>query len=236
LRGRIDPAGVDAAVQRLGNLRVDLGAEPGQATERRLDVAAGATETVVEIEVAKCGVEVVEPHQAHDAAAEPDAFGIAGRAAEGLRGFDEFVGLALIFLGGIRGLGRIAGGGFGLLILGVSVAALGKGTSGADRPYKSDNKSGNGKMAQNRILKLKHPSTHKIPDVLPGRGPRWLVLMPSKWVPNAAETLTKSHDGHFGFCPAKSQLYRGSENSPQDERGITDFDSQQALGRSAVTG
>src|SRR5258705_8680340 len=32
--------------------------------------------------------------------------------------------------------------------------------------------------------------------------------MPFKWVPNAAETLTVSHDGYFGFCPAKSQLYR----------------------------
>jgi hypothetical protein len=35
-------------------------------------------------------------------------------------------------------------------------------------------------MAQNRILKLKHPSTHKFPDVLPARDPRWLVVMPSK--------------------------------------------------------
>jgi len=54
--------------------------------------------------------------------------------------------------------------------------------------------------------------------------------MPFKWVPNAAETaggpilaaasryvraatveftpLAKSDDGYFGFCPAKSQLYR----------------------------
>jgi len=37
-------------------------------------------------------------------------------------------------------------------------------------------------------LKLKHPSTHKIPDVLPARGPRWLVVMPFKLVPNTAET------------------------------------------------
>jgi hypothetical protein len=32
--------------------------------------------------------------------------------------------------------------------------------------------------------------------------------MPFKWVPNAAETPPDSHDGHFEFCPAKSQLYR----------------------------
>jgi hypothetical protein len=48
--------------------------------------------------------------------------------------------------------------------------------------------------------------------------------------------LSNSHEGHFGFCPANSQLYRGSENWSQDERGITDFDAQQALGRSATTG
>jgi hypothetical protein len=33
--------------------------------------------------------------------------------------------------------------------------------------------------------------------------------MPFKWVSNAAEIPLKSHDGHFGFCPAKSQLYHG---------------------------
>jgi hypothetical protein len=38
------------------------------------------------------------------------------------------------------------------------------------------------------------------------------MLMPSKWVPNAAETtgdLAESHDRNFEFCPAKSQLYHG---------------------------
>jgi hypothetical protein len=179
LRCRIDPAGVHTAVEGIGDLGVDLATKSRQAAERRLDVAAGATKTVIEVEVTKRGVEVVEPHQAHDAATEPDAFGIAGRAVEGLGGFDEFVGLALIVLGRIGGLG-IAVGGLGLLILGMGVAALGKSASGTDRPCKSCNKSGNGEMAQNRILKLKHPSTHKIPDVLPARGPRWLVVMPSK--------------------------------------------------------
>jgi hypothetical protein len=32
--------------------------------------------------------------------------------------------------------------------------------------------------------------------------------MPFKWVPNAAETPSNSHDGHLEFCPANSQLYR----------------------------
>ena len=97
---------MDAAVQASRHLGIDLAAKPGQAAERRLDVAAGAAEPVVEIEVAERGIEIVAPHQAHHAAAEPDAFRVAGRAVDGLRGLDEFVGLALVVLGGI---GRRAG-------------------------------------------------------------------------------------------------------------------------------
>jgi hypothetical protein len=38
-------------------------------------------------------------------------------------------------------------------------------------------------------LKLKHPSTHTFPDLLPARGRSWRAgLMPFKLVPNAAET------------------------------------------------
>jgi len=162
---------VDAAVERIGDLGIDLATKSGQTAERRLDVAAGAAETVVEIEMAERGVEVVEPHQTYDAAAEPDAFGVSGRAVEGLGGFDEFVGLALVVLGRIARLRRIAVGGLGLLILGVGVSALGKRASARDRQRRSHHKicdkSGNGEMAQNRISKLKHPSTHKFPDLLP---------------------------------------------------------------------
>ena len=59
-------------------------------------MAAGAAEPVVEIEVAEGGIEIVEPHQADDAPAEPDAFGIAGRTVDGLGRLGEFVGLALV--------------------------------------------------------------------------------------------------------------------------------------------
>ena len=62
-------------------------------------MAAGAAEPVVEIEVAEGGIEVVAPHQAHHAAAEPDAFRVSGRAVDGLGRLDEFVGLALVVLG-----------------------------------------------------------------------------------------------------------------------------------------
>ena len=97
------------------HLGVDLAAEAGQAAEGRLDMAAGAAEPVIEVEVPERGIEVVPPHQANHAAAEPDAFGVAGRAVDGLRGLDEFVGLALVVLVGV---GRIGGRRLAGLILG----------------------------------------------------------------------------------------------------------------------
>ncbi len=93
---------MNAAVKGVGHLGIDLPAKSGQAAKGRLDVAAGAAETVVEIEVAQGGVDVVEPHQAHHPAAKPDAFRVSGRAIDGLRRFDKFVGLALIVLGRVR--------------------------------------------------------------------------------------------------------------------------------------
>jgi hypothetical protein len=119
--------------------------------------------------MAERGVEIVEPHQAYDAAAEPDAFGISGRAIECLGGLNEFVSLALIVAGRVGRLGCACG--LARLFLRVSLAALGKSASAGDRQRWSRNKtcdkSGNSEMAQNRILKLKHPSTHKFPDLLP---------------------------------------------------------------------
>ena len=106
---------MDAAVEGLGHLGVDLAAKAGQAAERRLDMAAGAAEPVVEVEVPERGVEIVAPHQADHAAAEPDAFGVSGRAVDGLGRLDEFVGLALVVLATSAGL---AAGGLPGLILG----------------------------------------------------------------------------------------------------------------------
>jgi len=153
---------VNAAIERLGHLGIDLRAEAGQAAEGCLDMAARAAKTVVKIEVTKGRVEVVKPHQAHHATAKPDTFGVPGRPADGLRGFDEFIGLALIFLGGFGGLGRIGRARLGGLILGVNVAALGKGASDTDQ----QREPGDGEVAHERMLKLKHPSTHKFPDLL----------------------------------------------------------------------
>jgi hypothetical protein len=164
LGGGIDPAGVNAATERLGDLGIDLSAKPGQATESCLDMAARATKTVIEIEVTKGGVEIVKPHQAHHTTAEPDAFGVSGRSVDGLRGLDEFIGLALIFLGGFGGLGRIRCP--WLLILGVRLATLGNSASDTDQ----EGEPGDGKVTHERVLKLKHPSTHKFPDLLLARG------------------------------------------------------------------
>ena len=162
----IDPAGVNAAVKRLGHLGVDLAAKAGQAAERRLDMAAWAAEPVVEIEVTKGGVEIVEPHQAHHAATEPDAFGVSGRPVDGLRRLDEFIGLALIFLGSVGGLGRDSWPRLAGLVLGVASPLWAKALPDTDQ----EGEPGDGEVAQNRILKLKHPTTHKFPDLLPARG------------------------------------------------------------------
>ena len=154
---------MNSAAQRLRHLGIDLRAETGQAAKRRLDVTTGTAEPVVKIEMAKCGVEIVIPHQADHTAAEPDAFRISGRAIDGLRRLDEFVGSALIILGGI---GSGCGGRLARLILGAGIAALANGTSDADQECEP----GDGEVAQNRVMKIKHPSTHKFPDLLLAHG------------------------------------------------------------------
>ena len=95
---------MDTAIEGFGYLGVDLPTKSGQAPERGLNVAAGAAKTVVQIEMTERSIEVVEPHQPHHAAAEPDAFGITGRPADGLGGLHELIGLALIVLGRVAGL------------------------------------------------------------------------------------------------------------------------------------
>jgi hypothetical protein len=106
-------------------------------------VPARAAEPVIKIEMTKGGVEIVAPHQADDAPAEPNTFRVSGRTVDRLRRFREFVGLALAILGRIRGIGgRLAG------LIGVS--ALGNGASDTNHECKP----GDGKVTQNRNLKL----------------------------------------------------------------------------------
>jgi hypothetical protein len=163
LRRRIDPAGMDPSAQAIRHLGIDRAEEAHQAAESRLDVTARAAKAVVQIEVTKRGVEIVAPHQDHHPATKPDAFGISGRTIDGLRGFDEFVGLALSLLGGVGRGGGICCRRLGRLILAAKVAALGKSASYTNKEYQP----GHGKVVQNRIFNLKYPSTHKFPDLFP---------------------------------------------------------------------
>ena len=74
----IDPAGLDALVEAVGRLGIDAVLVQYQAAEGRLDVSAGTTKPIVEIEVTEGGIDVVAPEQADSTPTEPDAFGIAG--------------------------------------------------------------------------------------------------------------------------------------------------------------
>ncbi len=132
-------------------------AEAGDAAERRLDVAAGAAEPVVEIEMAEGGVEIVPPHQADHAAAEPDAFGIAGRTVDGLGGLGEFVDLALVVPG--RVLGR--GGALLLLLLGPRSPLW------AERRGGSQHQSDRGDRSPNCTATRRSESctTHEVPEI-----------------------------------------------------------------------
>ena len=137
-----------------GHLGIDCGAEPHDAAERGLDVTAGATEPFVKIKMAECGIEVVAPHQADHAPAEPDAFRVSCGAVDRLRGFHELIGLALAILGCI---GRSLLGG---CVLGPEITALSDGGPDSEKQSKSRNgnplKNGNSKPGTN--------PTHEIPD------------------------------------------------------------------------
>ncbi len=157
LCARVDPAGVDTAIQRVGHLRIDRRTESGQATERRLDMPAGATEPVIKIEMAKRGIEVIKPHQADDTAAEPDALRITGGTIDGLRGFCELVGLALAVFSGIRSRRRLR-----RLVLGPRISALGEGASNPDEKGKAGRSDALNKC---RTISVKN-ATHEVPNRL----------------------------------------------------------------------
>ena len=119
---------MDAIVQALLHLVVDLRAKAGETPESRLDVTARAAETIVQIEVTKGGIEVIPPHQANHAPSEPNTFRVTSRTINGLGGLGEFIGLALVVLGGVGcTCGRFAG-----LVRGRRRPALGKRRSNAD--------------------------------------------------------------------------------------------------------
>lgn len=154
---------MDTAVETVRNFRIDQRAEFDQAAERCLHMTAGAAESVVEIEVTERGVEIVAPHQHHDAAAKPDTLRIAGRTIDGLSCLDEFVGFLLAFSGNVgRRHGRICRR---FLILRANRAALGDSAACAEQ----QGKSWDGETTHNRRLEPEHQSTHKVPDKLAAR-------------------------------------------------------------------
>jgi hypothetical protein len=161
---------MDAIIQAFWNLVVDLGAKPGQAAEGRLHVTARAAKTVVQVEVTEGGIEVISPHQANHAPSEPDAFGVAGRTVDGLGSFGEFVGFALIIPRGIcRARGRLA------RLVRVGRPALGQRAAQAEH----QGQSGSNEIARNRKPTLKHPLTHKFPDLVPAQAVPAKILVDS---------------------------------------------------------
>ena len=107
---------MDPGIEGVRSLWVD-GALAHDAPERLLDMRAGAGESVIEVEMAEGGVQVVAPEQADDPPAEPNAFRASGRAGDQAGGFGKFIGSALAVFAGLAG-----GSGRGL-----GVAALGEG-------------------------------------------------------------------------------------------------------------
>jgi hypothetical protein len=161
----INPAGVNPSAQALRHLGIDLIGKTHQATERRLDVAAGTAKPVIQIQMAKRRIEVVPPHQYDHSPAKPNAFGVSRGTIDGLLRFDKLVGLALVFLGSIGG---VAGPWFGLLILSANLAALREGASDT----KQQGQHGDRKVAQRHRFTLNHASMHRFPDLLPCRRER----------------------------------------------------------------
>jgi len=135
-----------------------LSAKPRQAAKGGLHMSAGATEPVVEVEVAKGGIEVIDPHQPNHAAPKPDTFGVAGWAIDNLGGFGELIGLALVVLCRVGG---VWSSGLARLILGMGVAALGEGASESEQ----NNERGNREMAQHCVFGLEYASTHGFPEL-----------------------------------------------------------------------
>lgn len=144
-----------AAVESLGHLRIDRGAEPHDTAESRLDMPAGTAEAFVQVKMAEGRIEVVAPHQPDHPPSQPDAFGIAGGAVDGLGRLDELVGLALAFLGCVSGSRLLRG-----CVLSPEVAALSD--CGSDPDKQSEGR--NGYSLKNRNSKPGTNPKHEIPD------------------------------------------------------------------------
>jgi hypothetical protein len=145
---------MDPAIEGFGDLRVNGRAKPHHTAECRLNMPPGAAEPLIEIQMTERGVEIVTPHQAYHTPPKPDTFRISCGTVDGLRGFNEFVGLALAFLG------RIAWRLFGSIVLSPEIATLGDSGPNSDK----EGESRNGNSLKNRNSKPVTNPTHEIPD------------------------------------------------------------------------
>lgn len=113
-----------AGVERVRGLWIDA-ALPDHAAESLLQMGGWAAKSVVKVEVAEGGIEVVAPEEAHDPSSEPHAFWITRWTGDLPAGFSELVSSPLLLLPAFSCLSR-AGRRFG-------VAGLGGGRSDRER-------------------------------------------------------------------------------------------------------
>src|ERR1700678_4583317 len=88
---RVNPARLNPRIQAIGGLRVDVVSMQNQTAKRGVDVGARTAKSVVQIEMAKGGIEIVAPKQTDHAATQPDTFGIAGRTGQRMLRLGKFV-------------------------------------------------------------------------------------------------------------------------------------------------
>jgi hypothetical protein len=97
-------------------------------------MSARTAEPVIQVEVPESGIQVIAPHQADHPTSEPDAFGVSGRAVNGLSGFHELgcLALAVACRGGrsFRCIGLLL---LFRLILGAQISTLGDRGTNADQ-------------------------------------------------------------------------------------------------------
>lgn len=209
LRARIDPARMDAAVQTIRNLVVDRAAKADETAESGLNVATRTAETIIEVEMTECGIQIISPHQAYHAPSEPDTFWIARRSIDCLGGFHELGGFALAVPGRCCGCFRRVWLLLLRLILGAQIATLGNRGSDSDQKRSTRHRH----TTHGHTAESGEKTTHKVPDQLPACptfistasaraevcqkapviAPGFVRLMPPKLVPIAADKTMSPH-------------------------------------------
>ena len=95
---------MDAVQNVFLSLGIDDRSLHDHATEGRLDMSAGTAEPVIQVHVAESGIEIVLKQTVDYAAADPDAFRIAGRAGHLFGHLRKIVQPLRLLLGLFRGL------------------------------------------------------------------------------------------------------------------------------------